>query len=345
MKRVIGATLILAAAATGAQEPPLDDRWYVGITGGVARTGADRLTDDYAGYYGAYLGRFFSDNVSLDLQLDAYDAEFDSDNFARIAIVPAPTFDRDFDLRAVGLTGRYHLGQAGQTHRPYGLVGLGIQDHDNFLDDGRDVYVSAGVGLRSELGRNLSLRAQLEGRYDNDRATFDSSGGFIDFIASVGLTFAFGEPPEPPAPEPAREPRAAPAEPAPRPASPAPEPEDREVLFDFDATVFFAFDSAELRPEARTELDRAAGVLEPRDEIILIEVAGHTDDIGTEAYNQDLSERRARSVADYLENRGVDRDRMRIVGYGESRPRVPNTSPENRQQNRRVVISVIDRED
>ncbi|MGK7294482.1 MAG: OmpA family protein, partial [Candidatus Wenzhouxiangella sp. M2_3B_020] len=218
------------------------------------------------------------------------------------------------------------------------------QDHDNFLDDGRDMYVSWGVGLRSELGSNLSLRTQLEGRYDNDRATLEREDGFIDFIASVGLTFAFGEPPAPPAPEPRRAP---PREPVPEPAppSPAPEPEDREVLFDFDATVFFAFDSAELRPEARSELDRAAGVLEPRDEIILIEVAGHTDDIGAEAYNQELSERRARTVAEYLENRGVDRDRMKIVGYGESRPRVPNTSPENRQQNRRVVISVIDRED
>jgi len=346
MKRLILAGLVLAACQAGAQqsgETPVDDRWYAGIMGGVATAGQDRQVESATPYFGAYLGRFFSHNFSLDLQLDGYRPDFDEDDLASIGLAPGPGFDEEFELYGVGLTGRWHFGEPGQRHRPYGLVGLGIQDHDNFLDDGRDMYVSWGAGLRSSLGDSVSLRTQIEGRYDNDRATFPRDDGFIDWIASVGLTFSFGEPPRPPAPEPPPEPRPAAPPPAPAPApAPAPEP---EVVFEFDATVLFAFDSAELRPEAERALNEAADTLAPRDEIILIEVAGHTDSIGTDEYNQDLSERRARSVADYLAARGIDRDRMRVVGYGESRPRAPNDSPENRQKNRRVVLSILDRRD
>lgn len=345
MKRWICAGLALAAAGALAQDPvemPVDNRWYVGITGGIAHGGQDRLVEDAAPYFGAYFGRFFSDNFSLDFQLDGYRPEFDEDNFATIQVFPGPGFDEEFELYGAGLVGRWHFGDAGQKHRPYGLAGLGIQEHQSFLDDGRDMYVSWGFGLRSEFTENLSLRTQLEGRYDNDRATFPRDDGFIDWIASVGLTFTFGERPKPPAPEPPPEPR--PTRAAPPPPAPAPEPEP-EVLFDFDATVLFAFDSAELRMEAERELNEAVEVLSPRDDVILIEVAGHTDSIGTEEYNQDLSERRAQAVADYLTARGIERDRLQVVGYGESRPRVPNDSPENRQLNRRVVLSVLDRRD
>jgi OOP family OmpA-OmpF porin len=348
MKRFILFGLLAAAMGAGAQENgsgSVDDRWYAGLTGGVARGGTERLTESTTPFVGIYFGRFFSDDVSLDLQIDGYQPDFDADEFAQAGLSPSPEFSDDWELRGYGLVGRYHFGETGDRHRFYGLAGVGIQEHDNFLDEGRDIYFSWGLGLRSELAGNMSLRTQLEGRYDNDRATFDRDHGFIDMIASIGLTLTFGQPRRPEA-APA-EPRRSP-EPPPRPAPPpAPEPEpepapEPQVLFDFDATVLFAFDSATLRPEAQADLDRAADVLAPRDDIVLIEVAGHTDSIGTEAYNQDLSERRAQAVADYLAERGVDRDRMEVVGYGESRPRVPNDSPENRQKNRRVTISTIE---
>jgi OOP family OmpA-OmpF porin len=337
MKRLITLCLAAATLSAGAQQADdsvFDDRWYAGLTGGLARPGSDRLTESAVPYFGTSFGRFLSPDFSLELQLDAYRAEFKREEL--VGELANPVLDQDLELYGLGLVGRYHLGDAGDRHRLYGLAGLGIQEHQSYLDDGRDMYASFGVGLRSELSRNWSLRAQLEGRYDNDRQTFDRDHGFVDMIASVGLTFAFGEPPKPPAPQPAAET----ARPAPPPPPPEPEPEP-EVMFDFDATVLFAFDSAALRPEAEAELDRAADVLAPRDDIVVIEVAGHTDSIGTEAYNQDLSERRAQSVADYLAERGVDRDRMQVVGYGETQPRVPNDSPENRQKNRRVVISTL----
>jgi len=341
MKRILLVVLVLGSTLASAQTDGVvfDDRWYAGIMGGVARPGEDRLTDSTAPYFGAYFGRFFSPNFSLDLQIDSYSTDFERDKFANAGVTAPENFDREFDIYGYGLTGRYHFGDMGNKHRPYGLVGLGIAEHDNFLDEGRDMYVSWGVGIQSKFGENVRLRTQLEGRYDNDRATRNSDNGFIDMIASVGLSFSFGEPPRAPQPAPPSEP----VPPPPPPPAPRPQPEP-EVVFEFDSTVLFDFDSSALRPEARAELDRAADILAPRDDIILIEVAGHTDSIGPEEYNQDLSVRRAQSVADYLVQNGVSRDRLRVVGFGESRPRVPNDTPANRQENRRVVLSILDRQ-
>lgn len=341
MKRILLAVLFLGSTVVSAQSEDIvfDNRWYAGVTGGVARPGDDRLTESTTPYFGAYFGRFFSPNFSLDLQIDTYSADFESDELASAGITAPAGASRDFDIFGYGLTGRYHFGDMGNKHRPYGLVGLGIAEHDNFLDEGRDMYVSWGVGIQSKFGENVRLRTQLEGRYDNDRGTRNSDNGFVDMIASVGLSFSFGEPPRAPQPAPPAEPvRPAPPPPAPRPA---PEP---EVMFEFDSTVLFDFDSSDLRSEARAELDRAADILAPRDDIILIEVAGHTDSIGTEEYNQGLSERRAQAVADYLVQNGVARDRLRVAGFGETRPRAPNDTPENRQLNRRVVLSILDRQ-
>ena len=349
MKRAIVVLLALFVGQTQAQDSEwagFDDRWYAGVSVGVARPGSNRMSDSSVLYYGAYLGRFYSPNFSLDLQIDAYPTEFEGVQLAGQGL--DPTFaGEDFDIYGYGLTGRWHFGDQGNKHRPYGLVGLGIAEHDSFLDDGRDMYVSFGAGVQSKLGDNLRLRTQIEGRYDNDRDTRrfrNADSGFVDMIASIGLSYSFGAPPRPPQPRPTPPPAPA-ARPAPPPApapAPAPAPEP-EVIFEFDATVLFAFDSAALRAAAEEELDDAAEVLRERDEIILIEVAGHTDDIGSADYNQDLSQRRAQAVADYLNGRGIARDRMRVVGFGESRPRVPNTSAENRQLNRRVVLSILER--
>lgn len=87
----------------------------------------------------------------------------------------------------------------------------------------------------------------------------------------------------------------------------------------FKGDVFFDFDSAVLKPGAYREIDRTAGVLNryPQTNIV---VEGHTDSKGAEAYNQQLSERRAQAVRDALVNRGVDSRRLRVIGYGESQP-------------------------
>jgi len=116
------------------------------------------------------------------------------------------------------------------------------------------------------------------------------------------------------------------------------------VILEFDAAVFFEFDSATLRPAAIAELNEAAALLNLHDELTRVEVAGHTCDLGSASYNQGLSERRARAVRDHLVEQGeVSADRLVVRGYGEDRPKVPNTSTENRQQNRRVELIVLER--
>jgi outer membrane protein OmpA-like peptidoglycan-associated protein len=67
-----------------------------------------------------------------------------------------------------------------------------------------------------------------------------------------------------------------------------------------------------------------------------IEIAGHTDDVGDSKQNQILSQKRAQSVVDYLISAGLPRERIRAIGFGESKPIAPNTSEENRQLNRRI---------
>ena len=111
--------------------------------------------------------------------------------------------------------------------------------------------------------------------------------------------------------------------------------------------VFFAFDSAELTPQARREIERMAFVLNhPQAAARRITLEGHTDAIGTEAYNRELSRRRAEVVAQELVARGLQRDRVNAEGFGKQRPVAPNTltdgkdNPAGRALNRRVEAVV-----
>jgi outer membrane protein OmpA-like peptidoglycan-associated protein len=103
----------------------------------------------------------------------------------------------------------------------------------------------------------------------------------------------------------------------------------------------FAFDSAELTAEDKATLDKAAARLK---ELNFVEgtVTGHTDNVGEEAYNQKLSERRAQAVADYLSAQGVAPGRFKVIGMGEAKPLVSNDTEEGRAQNRRVTIRRTD---
>jgi outer membrane protein OmpA-like peptidoglycan-associated protein len=106
-------------------------------------------------------------------------------------------------------------------------------------------------------------------------------------------------------------------------------------------TIRFDFDKAVLRVENRELLSRIAGVLLTSDDY-RVQVYGHTDDIGTEAYNQELSERRAQTVRDYLVEAGIDPKIISSKGFGKSNPLVPGNSPEARATNRRVEVAIID---
>ncbi len=103
--------------------------------------------------------------------------------------------------------------------------------------------------------------------------------------------------------------------------------------------VHFAFDSAELTPDSRTTLDDAVAKLK-KARHIRVEIAAHTDSIGTEDYNLKLSERRAKAVFDYFVTHGIDGSRLTVKGYGESQPVASNDTKEGRALNRRVELRV-----
>ena len=105
--------------------------------------------------------------------------------------------------------------------------------------------------------------------------------------------------------------------------------------------IFFDFNKATLRPESKVELERVYTILteNPR---MKVRIAGHTDSIGSEEYNQRLSEARAKAVYDYLISRGISADRLSYIGYGESRPIDTNETSEGRQNNRRVELEIIE---
>ena len=103
--------------------------------------------------------------------------------------------------------------------------------------------------------------------------------------------------------------------------------------------VLFDFDSANLKPGAREKVMRIAAILRAHSDL-KIEVDGHTDNVGTDAYNQRLSERRAESVRSGLVQQGISREVVGTAGFGESRPVATNGTATGRQQNRRVEIVV-----
>ena len=103
--------------------------------------------------------------------------------------------------------------------------------------------------------------------------------------------------------------------------------------------ILFDFNSSSLRSASRDELREMADVFNRYGDTTIV-VAGHTDSVGSESYNQRLSNRRASTVSNYLENLGVRGSRLDAVGHGESRPKASNSSSGGRQQNRRVEIYI-----
>jgi OmpA-OmpF porin, OOP family len=103
------------------------------------------------------------------------------------------------------------------------------------------------------------------------------------------------------------------------------------------ADVYFDFDKATVKSEAFDFLDKIVSVLKSRP-AISVNIHGHTDNVGTKAYNDALSLKRANAVKLYLTNRGIDQNRLFCEGFGSSNPVAPNTSPEGRALNRRVEL-------
>jgi outer membrane protein OmpA-like peptidoglycan-associated protein len=112
------------------------------------------------------------------------------------------------------------------------------------------------------------------------------------------------------------------------------------ITLNMPGNVTFATDSSDLSPAFFDVLNSVSKVIDEFDQTV-VEVAGHTDSTGSDAYNQSLSERRSAAVSTYLQGQGVLSQRLITVGMGEARPVADNTTPEGRQLNRRVEITMV----
>ena len=112
------------------------------------------------------------------------------------------------------------------------------------------------------------------------------------------------------------------------------------ITLNMPGNVTFATNSSDLSPAFFDVLTSVSKVLAEYDQTV-VEVAGHTDSTGSDAYNQSLSERRASSVARYLQSQGVSSQRLITVGLGETMPVADNSTPDGRQANRRVEITMV----
>ena len=116
-------------------------------------------------------------------------------------------------------------------------------------------------------------------------------------------------------------------------------PSEGEIAVNLTNDILFDFNSSSLHPDSRQTLaDLASNFRNYPDEQVTIE--GHTDSVGTPSYNQTLSEQRASAVSSYLSTEGVPSGRITSIGYGETRPKASNDTPEGRQLNRRVEIHI-----
>jgi OOP family OmpA-OmpF porin len=141
-----------------------------------------------------------------------------------------------------------------------------------------------------------------------------------------------------PAPVPAPVAKPAPAPAAPKPMAAKPKPVAEKVTFAAD--VFFDFDKAIIKPDGKSKLDDLSAKMRGINLEVVI-VIGHTDSVGSDAYNQTLSVRRAEAVKAYLVSKGTEPNRVYTEGKGEKQPVASNKSRDGRAKNRRAEIEVI----
>lgn len=193
----------------------------------------------------------------------------------------------------------------------------------------------AGLGLEYKLSEALALRGEVERYRINDAV---GNRGDVDLV-SLSLVYKMGRPAARPyvAPEPVPVAAAPVVQETPAPA-PAPQPVSEKVSF--AAETLFDFDKAVVKPDGKVALDDMMAKLEGMNTEVMIAV-GHTDSVGSDAYNNKLSLRRADAVKAYLVSKGLEPSRLYTEGKGETQPVADNASAEGRAKNRRVTIEVV----
>jgi OOP family OmpA-OmpF porin len=241
---------------------------------------------------------------------------------------------------------------------PYLVGGIGAITYDPDHDSSKTkTLLNGGAGLRFFLTDSFSLRA--DARKILAINSFQNFGDGKDdhWSYAIGATLSFGGETKQPPPEPAPAPAPEPTVPAPAmvpdtdgdgvnddldkcPDTPKGAEVDERGCWVISDAVLFDFDKSELKPSAKDKLDNILVILN-QDEDLGLEIEGHTCNIGKAAYNQKLSERRAKSVESYFVEKGVSKDRLSTVGYGFTRPAASNDTEEDRAKNRRVEFKPV----
>jgi OOP family OmpA-OmpF porin len=340
--------------------------WYVAPRLGVDVPDSARDTKTSA-FFGIGVGTWYNPNFAIDFEYGINNADYKSKSVRD---------GHQWESVQLDVAGRWFFGDIGSGWRPYLMGGIGALRHKAYSGEtlalysysrsgGWDPMVTAGIGVQYAMSDRLAFRGEIAARYDHDDNSLNAKytvpqgvpanppalfglprhTGFVDGIVTVGLTYSFGGAPAPAAPPPpVRE--AAPPPPPPPPES----ARSTKVTIDLRG-VEFKFDhprvGEKLEPSLKAPtaesiaiLDQAIDTLKRNPEI-RVEVDGHTDSKGTDAYNQKLSERRAKGVYDYLTSHGIDAGRMDgPKGFGESQPIDTNDTAEGRQRNRRTELKV-----
>jgi OOP family OmpA-OmpF porin len=341
---VLGAALLLGHVAAQAAEEV--GQAYLKGLGTFISPDDDRNVD--SGFAGGLGGFGYALSEHFNVELDFQSLNLDGDDGAE----GGGSFpDQDQTALSVNLMNLYNRDGL---FAPYILAGLGVVSTEIDGSDDDDFQAEFGVGVLTRLwGSRLSLRSEVLGRYQD--ADEDS---LTDALVNVGFSVALGSKAAPVA-------VAAPVVAAAAPPPPPPPPADSDgdgvidpndqcpetpkgdrvgpqgCSCDVTRQVQFKLNSAELTDADKTVLDEVAANL-TRLKFVSGTVVGHTDSSGTEAFNQKLSERRAESVATYLQGKGIAVGRLAASGAGESEPIADNKTAEGRALNRRVVLKRTD---
>ncbi|HET6432533.1 OmpA family protein [Dyella sp.] len=337
-----------------------DDRWYIAPTIGGYYNDTDRNTNSRQIYYGLGVGRFISPNASIDLFVDRTKRDVD-----------AAVGGGSWSNNSFGVAARFYSGDW-NAWRPYVLAGVMGSNHHNRGDQGFSPAAELGVGVSKTVTDSSDVRIETGYRYDWDDKSQPAQDGYGDWFLGFSIVSRFGAPPAAPAPE------AAPVAPATPDCSTLDSDNDqvndcddkcpataagtivgpdgcpqkvvidlRGVNFKFDYPKKGHVDASEIAKslaepssDSVAILDQAVDTLQ-RYPQVHVTVAGYTDAIGTDAYNQGLSERRAKIVYDYLTGHGIDASRLEgPIGHGENNPVAPNDTEQGRARNRRTELQV-----
>ncbi len=333
-------------------------RPFVPVAEGDLRSDVDLETGYLLGLTAGYK---LSGGLRPELEINFRDTDLDK---GKLANGDKTSFDGNERTTAGFLNLWFDLLADSKVH-PYVGAGIGLANidirhtgYDNVQlksDDDRVLAYQGGAGVIFELSKQVD--ATLDYRYlSSQKGKYDLDGNgdttvkmrYESQVAMISLRYYF-DAPEPPPPPPPPEPPVVVVPPPPPP--PPPCESDPAKTIDLagckvgDTVILrgvnFDFDKATLTTNAKTLLDQVADALLARMDI-KVQIAGHTDNFGTDQYNQKLSEARAASVVEYLTGRGIDGGRMTSIGYGESQPVADNGTDEGREQNRRVELNVTE---